>query len=98
MTAPTQQDDDDLRYPANDPNPFRNEAAETVPVSELMKQVERQRDLAPVRLDVALSVFAAMWVGMTGQQLADSFPNSAGICVVGAIVAALLLVRWTRKR
>lgn len=98
MTAPTQQGDDDLRYPANDPNPFRNEAAETVPVSELMKQVEQQADLAPVRLDVSIVIFIATFVGVIAGTVAEHTRDSDLLIWCGVLIANLLLVRWTRKR
>lgn len=104
MSAPTfgPAGDDDLRYPANQANPFLDDAAETVPVSELMKQVPQQGaddpELAPLRVDVSLAVFAAVWVGMVAGQTADRVPGSSGIAYLGALIAGLLLIRWTRKR
>jgi hypothetical protein len=96
VTAPTHDGhDDDLRYP------FHDDAAETVPVSELMKQVPARADdpeLAPLRIDVSIAVVIAAWLGSIATSASEAWPGSRLIINFGLIAAVMLLIRWTRKR
>jgi hypothetical protein len=94
MTAPTtSDDDDDLRY-------WRDHAAETVPVSELMKQVKAtaEQDNAPLRIDASVAVMLGVVVGSASDAIGNEWPGSRGIATFGALACIFLILRWTKTR
>lgn len=92
MTAPTSREerDDDLTVPVSEllaehGNPFRD-----IP--------QQQDDTAPLRIDVSIAVYVAMFAGVATATVASYAPNSYLICWIGMLIIAQLLIKWTRKR
>lgn len=68
------------------------------PFRDIPAQPAKDEETAPLRLDVSISIFIAVWVGVVASDIIDAAPNSHLIVWLGAIIAAQLLIKWTRKR